>query len=509
MDDVAAAQGVARELGMKASVIILTWNGMAYLEACLNAVLAQVYPDFEVIVVDNASTDGSAELVTERYPQVRLIRNERNLGFAAGNNIGLRAAAGDVLVLLNQDTEVRPGWLAALVEAVQNPAIGIVGCKLLYPDGTIQHAGAYLDEVRGASEHYGRYELDTGQYDTPREVEFVTGAAVALTRATLSRVGELDEGFAPVYYEDVDWCYRVREAGLRVWYCPQAAAVHYESTSIQDINHAHRATAHYGRLRLLFKHHSLSWLRDTLTPAETTAAHNETHTPGLMALRDAYLRLILSMPDIVTFRKQLLGLSEADFQAEWCALISVALRLRDACADEFLQRGLYEQIDSLESHAVGTRMLAPAPVDAQPVETDGTADLWNKVQRDWQISEHPFRSDVPLFGKLIAGFRRMWNNVATRWYVLPMMQQQTDFNATLVQILNSLRVQLGELTGVKNEMAMTQLYILHTLRRVVALNEDRRREAAQDIREIDSLTRMLVELQQQLEALEKRLKKLE
>ncbi|HNT74058.1 MAG TPA: glycosyltransferase family 2 protein [Anaerolineae bacterium] len=500
---------------MKASVIILTWNGMTYLEACLNAVLAQVYPDFEVIVVDNASTDGSAELVAEQYPQVRLMRNERNLGFAAGNNVGLRAATGNVLVLLNQDTEVRPGWLAALVEAVQNPTVGIVGCKLLYPDGTIQHAGAYLDEVRGASEHYGRHEPDTGQYDTPREVEFVTGAAVALTRATLSRVGELDEGFAPAYYEDVDWCYRVREAGLRVWYCPQAAAVHYESTSIQDINHAHRATAHYGRLRLLFKHHPLSWLRDTLVPAETVAAHDEVRTPDIMALRDAYMRLILSMPEIITFRRQLFDLGAANFQAEWQALVGVALRLRDACADEFLHRGLYEQIDDLEARAVGTHILAPgaqvdgARVNVVPPESP-IPEVWDKAQRARQINEQPFRSEVPVFGKLIAGFRRMWNNVATRWYVMPMVRQQNEFNTTVVQILNSLKAQLAEhrvslglLNGSRNEMAVTQVYILHTLRRVVALSEEHRREAAQDIREIDILLQTLVEVQQRLEELEK------
>ena len=98
---------------MKASVIVLSWNGMDYLEDCLKAVLSQDYAGFEVIVVDNGSTDGSADLVAERFPQVQLIRNERNLGFAAGNNVGLQAATGDVLILLNQDTVVQPGWLAA------------------------------------------------------------------------------------------------------------------------------------------------------------------------------------------------------------------------------------------------------------------------------------------------------------------------------------------------------------------------------------------------------------
>ena len=178
---------------MKASVIILTWNGLDYIAACLDAVLAQDYADFEIIVVDNASTDGTADFVAEHYPQVQLIRNERNLGFAAGNNIGMRAATGDVLALLNQDTEVRPGWLEALVEMAVKPDVGIAGCKLLYPDGTIQHAGGRIVDARGSARHIGRGEEDAGQYDAVQDVDFVTGAALALTRATLTRIGPLDE----------------------------------------------------------------------------------------------------------------------------------------------------------------------------------------------------------------------------------------------------------------------------------------------------------------------------
>jgi GT2 family glycosyltransferase len=182
----------------KVSVIIPVWNGREYLPGCLDALLAQEYPDFEVIAVDNASVDGSAELIAEQYPQVRLIRSSRNLGFAGGCNAGLKVARGDVLVLLNQDTVVLPGWLLALVEALQQPEVGIVGCKILYPDGkTIQHAGGWIEWPLGLAHHYGHGELDQGQWDQLREVEYVTGAAMAFWGHVVKQIGGMDEGFWP------------------------------------------------------------------------------------------------------------------------------------------------------------------------------------------------------------------------------------------------------------------------------------------------------------------------
>lgn len=124
------------------SVIIPVWNGRPYLDACLDALLAQEPPGFEIILVDNASTDGSADYVADHYSQVQLIRNRDNRGFAGACNIGLKAASGRIFVLLNQDTRVYPGWLSVLCGALSNSRIGVAGCKCLYPDGeTIQHAG--------------------------------------------------------------------------------------------------------------------------------------------------------------------------------------------------------------------------------------------------------------------------------------------------------------------------------------------------------------------------------
>jgi GT2 family glycosyltransferase len=438
---------------MKASVIVLSWNGMDYLDDCLNAVLSQDYPDFEVIVVDNGSTDGSPDLVAERFPQVQLVRNGRNLGFAAGNNVGLRAATGDVLVLLNQDTVVHDGWLAALVAAVDDPTVGIVGCKLLYPDGTIQHAGAYLHGARGESEHIGRYEPNTGQHNRPTDVDFVTAASIALRRSTLVKIGPLDEGFAPAYFEDIDWCYRARAAGLRIVYWPDATLTHFESVSTQTDTYAHKAVYHHGRLRMLFKHKSCSWLQQELVPAEIDWAGHLGRVVEMMAVRDAYLRILLSLAEILAFRLGPEGIASGhDPQEEWDALLKAISDLRVVCIQDEPQTAFFEQLEH----------------------------LWRDLQAQWDIKEQPFHSDAPIVGGGIAAFRHAWNSVSTRWYVLPILQQQIAFNSTVVNLMGALR---------------------HTVQQAVASLEGQKRDVAQNMREIDLLARQVTHLQNSIEAL--------
>jgi GT2 family glycosyltransferase len=254
---------------MNASVIVLSWNGMAYLADCLDAVLSQEYPDFEVIVVDNASIDGSADFVEEQYPGLRLIRNDRNLGFAGGNNVGLQAATGDVLVLLNQDTVVQSGWLEALMEAFSEREVGVAGCKLLYPDGQIiQHAGGYFDWPIGLAYHYGCDEEDQGQYDQSRVVEYVTAAAMGIRRTVLEDVGYLDEDFFPGYFEDLDFCRRVQEAGYRVLYLPRATVIHYQSRSFSRTLRGKPYLVFRGRFRFIFKHYAPEQILDEFIPLQ-------------------------------------------------------------------------------------------------------------------------------------------------------------------------------------------------------------------------------------------------
>ncbi len=372
---------------MKASVIIPVWNGREYLPTCLEALLAQGYPDLEIIAVDNASTDGSADLVAERYPQVRLIRNWSNLGFAGGCNMGLRAAQGEVLVLLNQDTRVLPGWLQALVEALRRPEVGIAGCKILYPDGqTIQHAGGWIEWPLGLAHHYGQGEPDEGQWDTPREVEYVTGAAMAFRRELLERVGLLDEGFWPGYFEDTDFCLRAREAGYKVWYVPDAVLIHAETTSTHDVIAVSTAYER-GRLRFVLKHMPPSRFLAEFFPAEKQRLLSLiTQGSEVDPFRVAYLEAIPMAARILPQR----------WQAEE-QVVEMVLRT--------LQSLYHLPIREAESRE-GPNRVADLP----------------------SLKEFEFRSAVPVIGGLIAWGRSLWYNIAARWAIRYLMQQQEAIN---------------------------------------------------------------------------------
>jgi GT2 family glycosyltransferase len=216
-----------------ATVIVLNWNGLRYLDDCFKALLAQeVEGGFEAMLVDNASTDGSVEHVRRTWPGVRVVRCTANLGFAAGNNIGMRAAAGRHLVLLNTDTRVQPGWLAALVNAAElDPTIGAVTSKLVFmaDPGEIQNAGSLL-LTDGSGADRGFHERDKGQYQVREEVFGACGAAALYRREMLEDVGHFDETFFN-YYEDTDLNWRMRLRGWRVLYEPEALVHHVHTGS--------------------------------------------------------------------------------------------------------------------------------------------------------------------------------------------------------------------------------------------------------------------------------------
>lgn len=289
---------------MRVSAIIPVWNGEAHLTACLDALLVQAGVELEVIAVDNGSSDGSAALLRQRYPAVRLIESERNLGYAGGCNVGLRAAGGDVLLLLNQDTVVRPGWAATLYAALQDTSVGVVGCKLLYNDGLVQHAGGILRWPRAEADHWGHCEADDGRWDVPREPDYVSGAAWGMRRDTFERVGELDEGFWPAYYEDDDYCLRVRQAGLRVLYVPRAVAVHAESTSLGGRSAAYLEAFHRGRLRLVLKHLSPQQFLDDFAPAEREWLAGPVARDERLALMRVYRAALHMLPALYAAQAQ-------------------------------------------------------------------------------------------------------------------------------------------------------------------------------------------------------------
>lgn len=289
----------------RASVTVVTWNGEAYIGECLDAILAQVAPSDEVIVVDNASTDSSVELVRTHWPTVRLIENDQNQGFAGGCNTGLRAAQGDLLLILNQDVVLRAGWLTTMCEALADRTVGVAGCKLLYPDGqTIQHAGGIIRWPRAMPDHCGHGEQDKGRWDEPKDVDYVTGAAWGFCRDTLEQVGELDEGYWPGYYEEVDYCFRARETGLRVVYVPTAEAVHAESTTLGKGSERYLRAFHQGRLRFVLKRQSPERFLREFVPHERSWLGEELSRTERSVMSRVYRAALLMVPAIYAAREK-------------------------------------------------------------------------------------------------------------------------------------------------------------------------------------------------------------
>ena len=222
---------------MDLSVIIVNWNTKDLLAQCLQSVYetAASHSDcnlsFETVVVDNASTDGSPEMVRAHFPQVRLIENQQNEGFARANNRAIRATHGRYFLLLNSDTVVLPGSLGAMVHfADQHPEAGIVGCKLLNADGSLQPSWAqfptFWSELMGRNFRRRRPLVDGRGY----EVDWVGGACLLVRQKAVQTVGLLDEDYF-MYSEETDWCYRFSRAGWAVLFNPTAQIVHLGGAS--------------------------------------------------------------------------------------------------------------------------------------------------------------------------------------------------------------------------------------------------------------------------------------
>jgi GT2 family glycosyltransferase len=207
-------------------VVIVSWNGAQLLPACLDAVLVE---GAAVLVVDNASTDGTAELLASKYPAVQAIRCATNTGFAGGVARALEQVDSPVVVLLNNDAEVRPGWLAALLRSLDEPGVAAASSKLLLPDGRLNSAGGVVT-ASGYGHDRGFGETDVGQYEQPADVMYGCGAALALKTEAVRDAGGVDARFF-LYYEDVDLSWRLRLAGYEVRYVPEAVVVHQHSAT--------------------------------------------------------------------------------------------------------------------------------------------------------------------------------------------------------------------------------------------------------------------------------------
>ena len=213
-------------------VVVLNWNGRRWLEPCLSALKAQTYREFEVVVVDNASSDGSANVVRARFPEYEVLELPANVGYAAGNNAGAKGAAAKYLVFLNNDTEAAPDWLAALVDAAErNPHAGLVSSHIVFmnPTGIVDSAGdGYLRCGGGFKRGHGQA---AGGRHGVEEVFGACGAGFLIHRSLFELMGGFDEDFFMVY-EDVDLSYRARLSGAQTVVAFDAIVRHAGSASL-------------------------------------------------------------------------------------------------------------------------------------------------------------------------------------------------------------------------------------------------------------------------------------
>jgi GT2 family glycosyltransferase len=209
------------------SIIIPHWNGRHHLDDCLNALRRQTFTDFEVLLVDNGSNDGSQAYVRDHFPEVRLIELGQNRGFTGACNAGWAAAQGEFILLLNNDTEADAGWVAAVVDAFRrHPQAGVIASKLLLFDQRDHfHSAGDFVRLDGIPGNRGVWRRDTGQFEAEELVFSACGGAAGYRRAMLDEIGFLDDDFF-FSCEDVDMGWRANLAGWEVWYAPTAVVYH-------------------------------------------------------------------------------------------------------------------------------------------------------------------------------------------------------------------------------------------------------------------------------------------
>jgi GT2 family glycosyltransferase len=251
------------------SVVIVNWNTRDFLLGALKSIYDAPPPfPLQTIVVDNASTDGSGQAVAEQFPNVRLIANAENAGYARGNNQGLEASTGRYVLLLNPDVVLPPGGLekaVAILEARQD--VGALGVRLVNPDGSVQRSIrgfptplSVLCEALGLSRLFpnsrllGAYRMTWFTYDRQAEVDQPMGTFLLIPRRALEEVGLLDERF-PIFFNEVDWCFRARQKGWKVLFSPAVEVVHFGGGSTRQVGARMAWESRRGLLDFYRKHY--------------------------------------------------------------------------------------------------------------------------------------------------------------------------------------------------------------------------------------------------------------
>jgi len=253
------------------SIVIVNYNGKVYLENCLSSIAKSTFKSYEIILVDNASKDGSVDFVKKYSPWVKVIQNEENLGFAEGNNIGAKHANGDYILFLNNDTEVTSRWLEQMVEvAGTDSSIGICGSKVLLLDrkNIIDVIGGFLCDIYGSGLYaLGHLTVDHHQYDSIRDIFSVVGACLLIRRKVFEEIGGFDSRYF-ILGEDIDLSWRAQLAGYRVIVNPLAVIYHKSMGTIGPRNYRERCKLRFlserNTVRTLLKNYSYLTLFEVL-----------------------------------------------------------------------------------------------------------------------------------------------------------------------------------------------------------------------------------------------------
>ncbi|HOX86831.1 MAG TPA: glycosyltransferase [bacterium] len=351
------------------SVIIVSYNVRAFLDQALTSILRALKGiDHEIFVVDNASTDGSPEWIAEKYPLVQLIRNRHNMGFARANNQALEKSQGRFVCLINPDTIIQEDTFSVLLDFVAtHPDAGAVGCKILNPDGTLQLACRRsfptpwvafskivgLAKLFPKSRLFGRYNLTYLDPDQAAPVDALSGSFMLVRRETIDKVGCLDESFF-MYGEDLDWCYRIQQAGWQNYYCPQTQIIHFKGESSKKSPFAQRRLFYEAMQLFVVKHFSRgqalipSWMLKLAIAIRAVIAYiaQVARLLALPAIDFFFLTLSLALAIWLRFHPQF----------PWQAFVKVHLLYSLVWLFSFAGQGLYSRWRFSASRA-GTAVL--------------------------------------------------------------------------------------------------------------------------------------------------------
>lgn len=320
-----------------ASVVVVNYNGAALLAECLDSLLDQTYKNIEIIVVDNGSTDGSCELVAGRYAaKVKLIKNEKNTGFASGNNTGITAASGEYLILVNNDTKADHQFIEELITAATSEdGVGMCACKLLnYYDPRLIDAVGHLIYKDGLNQGRGRFERDEGQYDRIEEVIYPPGCGALYKRTMLDDIGLFDASFF-AYGDDTDMGLRARLLGWKSLYAPKAVMYHKISKTGGQYSAFKLFFVERNRLFVIFKYYPpiflvqsffytgfRYWLQFLFVlqgkGASKKYMDNLSAVTALRTILAAYCSCITHLPSLIAKRRELRArrkISNSDFIA--------------------------------------------------------------------------------------------------------------------------------------------------------------------------------------------------